>query len=406
MTVWDRLVGQRPVIERLRGAVADDIGRPGARAGEARAQGGGMTHAWLFTGPPGSGRSNAAIAFAAALQCEQGGCGECHSCHEVEVGSHPDVRVTRTEKLSIGVEEVRELVRLSALAPVGRRWQVMVVEDADRLTDQAANALLKAIEEPTERTVWLLCAPTVEDVLPTIRSRSRLVVLSTPSVAEVTDFLVRTDDLPVETASYAARASQGHIGRARALARDEDTRRRRREVVAIPGRLRSLGACLAAAADLNDLAKEEADALASVHDAREKDELDRAYGVVERGRRPREYAPALRELERSQKTRAKRRHLDVVDRGLMDLVSVYRDVLTLQLVGSTGLPAEGLVNDEVRGDLVALADGSTPEQNLNRIQAIFDAREQMLEFNVPPLLALESMMVALAGPGSTPTLAP
>jgi DNA polymerase-3 subunit delta' len=372
-SVWDGLVGQRPVVERLQLAVA-----------------GAMTHAWLFTGPPGSGRSNAAIAFAAALQCERGGCGQCHSCHEVAVGTHPDVRVTRTEKLSIGVDEVRELVRISALAPVGRRWQVMIIEDADRLTDQAANALLKAIEEPTDRTVWLLCAPTVEDVLPTIRSRTRLVVLSTPSTEEVTDFLVRTEGLSVETASYAARASQGHIGRARALARDEGTRRRRREVVAIPGRLRSLGAVMAAAADLNDLAKEEADALTTVHDGREKQELDTAYGVVERGRRPREYAPALRDLEKTQKTRAKRRHLDVVDRGLMDLVSVYRDVLCLQL-GS----ASELVNEELRGDVVALAHASHAAETLQRIEAVFEAREQMLEFNVPPLLALESLMVAL-----------
>jgi len=364
------------VIERLQLAVA-----------------GAMTHAWLFTGPPGSGRSNAAIAFAAGLQCDFGGCGACHSCHEVDVGSHPDVRVTRTEKLSIGVDEVRELVRTSALAPVGRRWQVMVVEDADRLTDQAANALLKAIEEPTERTVWLLCAPTAEDVLPTIRSRTRLVVLSTPSTEAVTDFLVRSDGLPVETASYAARASQGHIGRARALARDEDTRRRRREVVAIPSRLRSLGACLSAAADLHDLAKEEADAITTAHDQREKDDLDRAYGVVERGRRPREYAPALRELEKSQKTRAKRRHLDVIDRGLMDLVSVYRDVLTLQL----GAGVE-LVNEELRGDVVALANASSPDHCLRCIEAVFEAREQMLEFNVAALLALESMMVALLVP--------
>ena len=377
MTVWDGLVGQGPVIDRLQRAVA------GRSTGE-------MTHAWLFTGPPGSGRSNTAIAFAAALQCEQGGCGQCHSCHEVEVGSHPDVRITRTEKLSIGVDEVRELVRASALAPVGRRWQVMVVEDADRLTDQAANALLKAIEEPTDRTVWLLCAPTVEDVLPTIRSRTRLVVLATPSVDDVTDFLVRAEGLGVETASYAARASQGHIGRARALARDEDTRRRRREVVAIPGRLASLGACVAAAADLHDLAKEEADSITSDHDQREKTDLDRAYGVVERGRRPREYAPALRDMEKSQKTRAKRRVLDVVDRGLMDLVSVYRDVLTLQLRAGSDL-----VNEEVRGDVVALANASSAEQSLGRIEAVFEAREQMLEFNVPPLLALESMMVAL-----------
>jgi len=375
--VWDGLVGQTGVIARLERAVV------GTSAGE-------MTHAWLLTGPPGSGRSNTALAFAAALQCERGGCGECHSCHEVTVGTHPDVRVTRTEKLSIGVDEVRELVRTSALAPVGRRWQVMVVEDADRLTDQAANALLKAIEEPTERTVWLLCAPTVEDVLPTIRSRTRLVVLSTPSTEEVTEFLVRTLDLPVERASYAARASQGHIGRARALALDEDTRRRRHEVAGVPGRLRSLGACLAAAADLHDLAKEEAEALTTVHDDREKSDLDRAYGVVERGRRPREYAPALRDLEKSQKTRAKRRVLDVVDRALSDLVSVYRDVLTLQL----GTGSE-LVNEELRGDVVSLAHQTTAEETLGRIEAVFEAREQMLEFNVPPLLALESMTVAL-----------
>ena len=314
MTVWDNLVGQRPVIARLQ-----------------RAMQGGLTHAWLFTGPPGSGRSNVALAFAAALQCERGGCGECQSCHQIEVGSHPDVRVTRTEKLSIGVDEVRELVRTSALAPVGDRWQIMIVEDSDRLTEQAANALLKAIEEPTERTMWLLCAPTVEDVLPTIRSRSRLVVLSTPQPAEVAEFLERVDGVPADVATYAARASQGHIGRARALARDGETRDRRRAVVSIPVGLTSLGAAMTSATRLHDLAKEEAAALTTEHDAREKVDLDRTYGVVERGRRPREYAPALSAMEKGQKTRAKRRHLDVIDRGLMDLVSVYRDALSLQL---------------------------------------------------------------------------
>lgn len=373
MSVFDDLVGQELVIERLRGAVAGD-----------------MTHAWLFTGPPGSGRSNAAIAFAAALQCEQGGCGSCHSCHEVAVGTHPDVRVTRTEKLSIGVDEVRELVRSAALAPAGRRWQIMIVEDADRLTEQACNALLKAIEEPTDRTVWLLCAPTVEDVLPTIRSRTRLVVLATPSSAQVADFLVRHDQVDQTTAVHAARASQGHIGRARALARDEDTRGRRREVVQFPARLTNLGSCMKAATTLHDLAKAEADALTGQHDAREREELDRAYGVVERGRRPREYAPALRDLEKSQKTRAKRRHLDVVDRGLMDLVSVYRDALTLQL----GAGSE-IVNEEIRTDLEKLVAVTTAESNLRRIDAVFAAREQMLEFNVPPMLALESLMMAL-----------
>jgi len=380
VSVWDRLVGQRPVIETLQRAVS----------GTGEGEGSGMTHAWLFTGPPGSGRSNAAVAFAAALQCERGGCGECSSCHEVAVGSHPDVRVTRTEKLSIGVDEVRDLVRSSALAPAGSRWQILVVEDADRLTEQAANALLKAIEEPTDRTVWLLCAPTVEDVLPTIRSRTRLVVLATPSTADVAGFLTRVDGVDEATAWRAARASQGHIGRARALARDEDTRRRRATVVGLAARLSSVGAGVDAAAQLHDLAREEAEAITAEVDEREKADLARAYGVVERGRRPREYAPALRDLERGQKTRAKRRVLDVVDRGLMDLVSVYRDVLAVQL----GDDVE-LVNDDIRADIDRIAAASGPTDQLRRIDAIFEAREQMLEFNVPPLLALESMMVAL-----------
>ena len=376
-TVWDNLVGQRKVAETLQAAV----------------DGHGMSHAFLFTGPPGSGRSNAAVAFAAALQCERGGCGECHECRTVLAGSHADVEVIRTQKLSIGVKEVRDLVRHSAMAPVGRRWQIMIVEDADRLTEQACNALLKAIEEPAARTVWMLCAPTVEDVLPTIRSRCRLVTLTTPTSDDVAAFLVRADGVDPAHATYAARASQGHIGRARALARDEDTRNRRREVVAIPARLISLGACMQAATNLNEVAKQEAELITAELDAREKADLDSAYGVVERGRRPKEYAPALRDMEKDQKARAKRRVLDVVDRGLMDLTSVYRDAIAVAAGASTEL-----VNEEIRGDVELLARVSSPETNLRRIAAIFEAREQMLEFNVQPMLALESMMLALVAP--------
>ncbi len=377
VSVWDDLVGQQRAVDVLRPAV----------------DGHGMTHAWLFTGPPGSGRSNLAVAFAAALQCERGGCGECHSCHTARTGSHADIGVVRTELLSIGVKEVRDLVRRSALAPAGRRWQIIVVEDADRLTEQAANALLKAIEEPNGRTVWMLCAPTVEDVLPTIRSRCRQLTLGTPTAAAVADHLVRRAGVGEALASYAARASQGHIGRARALALDEATRERRRQVVSCPPGLTSLGACMRAAGDLATVAKEEADAITGELDAREKADLDTAYGVVERGRRPREYAPALAALDKAQRTRAKRRVIDVVDRGLMDLVSVYRDAIALAL----GAPGE-LVNAEIRGDVEQVARTSSPELNLRRIGWIFEAREQMVEFNVPVALALESMMVALRVP--------
>lgn len=380
MSVWDDLVGQHRAAAALREAAA----------------GHGMSHAWLFTGPPGSGRSNAAVAFAAALQCEGGGepgCGTCHACHTVLAGSHADVKRVSTEGLSLGVDFIRDLVRASALTPVGRGWQIIIVEDADRLTERAINALLKAIEEPAERTVWMLCTPTVEDVLPTIRSRCRLVTLTTPTAADVAAFLVRSDGVPDALASYAARASQGHIGRARALARDEATRGRRRDVVSIPAGLTTLGRCMKAAQRLAEVTKEEADLVTGDLDAREKADLDSAYGVVERGRRPREYAPALATLLKEQKSRAKRRHLDVVDRSLMDLVSVYRDAIAL----ATGAPGE-LVNAEIRADIDKVVAASTPELNLRRIGWIFEAREQMLEFNVQPALALESMMVALQAP--------
>ncbi|MFB9315766.1 DNA polymerase III subunit delta' [Nocardioides plantarum] len=377
MSVWDDLVGQEHAVTALRRAVGGD----------------GMTHAWLFTGPPGSGRSNAAIAFAAALQCPRGGCGECHDCRTALAGSHADVKIHRTQSVQLRIHEAKELTRQAALSPVGTR-QVFVIEDADRFNDSSGNAMLKAIEEPHPRTVWLLCAPTLEDVLPTIRSRCRQVNLATPRPRDVAAFLVRTEGVPEALAAHAARASQGHIGRARALALDEDTRNRRREVVSLPVRLTSLGACMTAASNLAEVAKQESEAITGELDAREKTALDTAYGVEERGRRPREYGPALKEMLDDQKRRSRRRLIDVVDRGLMDLVSVYRDAIAVAL----GAPGE-LVNAEMRTDIADLVRDSTPELNLRRIDWIFEAREQMVEFNVPVQLALESMMVALKVPG-------
>lgn len=373
-SVWSSLVGQQHAIATLQRAVS----------------GHGMTHAWLFTGPPGSGRSNAAIAFAAALQCERGGCGECHTCHTVLAGSHSDVKVSRTETAVIKVEGIRELVMRSALSPAQGRWQIMIVEDADRLNDSSGNALLKAVEEPSPRTIWLLCAPTVEDVLPTIRSRCRNIVLSTPSAAEVAGFLTNRHGIDPGLAAYAARASQGHIGRAKALATDEGTRNRRREVVSIPSGLVSLGACMNAAANLVDIAKVETEAVGEQINTREREELDTVFGSDRKAKTSRSYKAALSQLTESQKQRGKRRTLDVVDRCLMDLVSVYRDVIAVQ----TGAPGD-LVNEEMRKEISGLARQSTPEQNLRRIDAVFAAREKMLEFQVPPLLALESMMLSL-----------
>ena len=374
MTVWDSLVGQRHAIAILREA----------------ATGNGMTHAWLFSGPPGSGRSNAAIAFAAALQCLQGGCGVCEDCTTTLAGSHPDVTVRRTEKVIISVDEARGWVREAALMPVRRRWQVIIVEDADRLHERANNALLKAIEEPTPRTVWMLCAPQPEDVLSTIRSRTRHVLLATPAAEDVAAFLVDRHAVSPERAAHAARASQGHIGRARALALEEDTRNRRREVVELPPRLSSLGACMTAAANLVDLAKAEAESQTEAQHDKDLHDLEVLYGSDRKTRSQRSAKAAERELAEQHKLRTKRKVLDAVDRSLTELLSVYRDVLLVQ-TGAGG----HLVNEEQRSELEGLARRTTPEATLRRIDAIYEARERMMEFNVPPLLALESLMVTL-----------
>lgn len=382
--VWADLVGQAATVEVLSGAVAS------AQAALSGGTGGGMTQSWLFTGPPGSGRSNAARAFAAALQCPEGGCGHCLACRTALAGSHADVTLVRTERLSIKVDEVRELVRKAAMAPTGERWQVLVVEDADRLTEQAADALLKSVEEPASRTVWLLCAPTVEDVVPTIRSRCRLLVLRTPPPAAVADVLVRRDGVPEEVATAAARASQGHIGRARALATDEAARTRRREVLALPGRLSNLGACIDAATRLVEGASEEAAPVAARLDERETAELEQALGVGTKGAKPRGAQGALKELADEQKTRLKRLQRDALDRALIDLMSLYRDVLVIQ-----GAASVDLVNDEARADIERIARASSAETTLRRIQAILDAREALTE-NVAPQLAMEAMTVELA----------
>lgn len=381
-TVWEDLVGQRPVIDVLQQAAA----------------GHGMTHAWLFTGPPGSGRSNVARAFAAALQCATGtGCGACEACRLVSAGSHPDVTLVRSETTVLYVDDMRSLVQASAKFPSIGRWQIILVEDADRLgtpeNPRTGNALLKAIEEPTPRTLWLLCAPTRADVLPTIASRSRHVTLATPTTPEVTDFLVRQGIEPV-TASFAARASQGHIGRARALCTDEDARRRRREVVSLPARMTSIGAVMTAATTLAEIAKEETAAITDQTERRELESLQSIFGSERKDTSSRAYRAALSSLEKLQKQKARRRVLDVIDRALMDLVSVYRDAIALRV----GAPGD-LVNEEIRGDVEAVARSASAEELLRMIDAVFTAREQMLEFNVPPQLALESMATALRLPG-------
>jgi DNA polymerase-3 subunit delta' len=374
-SVWDELVGQDRSVETLRRAVSGDMHA--------------MSHAWLITGPPGSGRSNAARAFAAALQCGRGGCGICNTCRTALAGAHPDVTLVRTEMLSIGVDEVRDLVRRAAMRPTLGRHQVIVIEDADRVTERGADALLKSVEEPAARTVWILCAPTADDVVATIRSRCRHLNLQTPTVRSVAELLQRRDGVAESVAWYAARVAQGHIGRAKVLARDGEARRRRDAVLEIPFQLSGLGPCLRAAAELVEACAEEAAATTSALDAGELARLQEALGFGTKGARPRQAQAALKDLDDQQKARAKRVQRDALDRALTELTGLYRDVLSVQ----TRSGAE-LVNSELSTKISVLARKSAPEQTLRRIDALLGCRTA-LETNVAPLLAVEATLIAL-----------
>lgn len=377
-SVWADLVGQEPVVETLRAAVA-------SAGGDGRS----MTHAWLFTGPPGSGRSNAALAFAAGLQCKEGGCGQCHSCATARAGSHPDITVITTQGLTIGVDGIREYVRASSLRPALGRWQVLIVEDADRLTDQAAAALLKAIEEPSKHTVWMLCAPAADDVMITLRSRSRSVVLRTPGTAAIARLLVERDGIEPAMAQAVAAASQGHIGRARGLARDPDARERRRMILAIPLSIRGLGDCMIAAQRISDEATTRSKDFCDAADERELADLRQGWGVEDRGRRPAGFAGAASALEKDQKRRRTRMTRDAIDGVLLDLLSLCRDVLAVQC--ATG---SALVNADVTDDIVEIARLWTPESTMGAVDAIVECR-LALTANAAPLLALERMMMGL-----------
>ncbi len=374
--VWEDVVGQEDAVARLRAAATDDAA---------------MTHAWLVTGPPGSGRSVAAKAFAAALQCSGDPVADEVAVAEVRAGTHPDVTVVTTDKVTISIDEVRGLIGLAQRAPARGRWRVIVVEDADRMLERTSNVLLKAIEEPPPRTVWVLCAPSPQDVVVTIRSRCRQVGLRVPSVEAVAELLVRRDGLEPGLALESARAAQSHVGMARRLARDPEARARRRRILESAARIRGVGDAVLAADDLVETAKAEAAARSEERDAREKAELLRALGVEAGATVPPALRAQVKQLEEDQKRRATRQQRDSLDTAMLDLLSLYRDVLVVQL-GASGEVA--LVNEGAAELVRLLAESSTPEQSLRRMDAIGEAR-QRLAGNVAPLLALEAMMVAL-----------
>lgn len=386
--VFSGLIGQEAAVAVLREAAGSARATTAAGDGEgARA----MSHAWLITGPPGSGRSVAATAFAAALQCtgEPVGCGQCPGCRTTLAKTNADVVFVATETSIITVDTARSLVQQAQSSPSQGKWRVLVVEDADRLGESGANALLKAIEEPPAHTVWLLCAPSPEDMIATIRSRCRHLGLRIPRAGAVADLLVDEGVADPETALEAARAAQSHIGLARAFARDPQMRQRRREIITAPARVRSVGEAVIAAGRLLETARAQADAQVGERNAREKSELLRQLGMDEGERATKQSRALLRQLEEDQKRRAKRALTDALDRALVDLLAIYRDVLMVQLDSG-----QELINTDLSDLVHGIAADSSPAQTMARVDHIEQARRRLIA-NGNVLLVLEAMVVSL-----------
>ncbi|MGY4709765.1 DNA polymerase III subunit delta' [Mycolicibacterium sp. CBM1] len=394
--VFARLVGQSAVEAELVGAAR------AARGDSAHdiAATGTMTHAWLITGPPGSGRSVAALCFAAALQCtadDTPGCGRCRSCTTTMAGTHGDVRRIIPEGLSIGVDEMRAIVQIASRRPSTGRWQIVVIEDADRLTEGAANALLKVVEEPPPSTVFLLCAPSVdpEDIAITLRSRCRHVALVTPPTAAIAQVLMDNDGLSAEEAQWAASVSGGHVGRARRLATDADARERRSRALRLARDAATPSRAYAAAEELVTTAEAEAKALNVGRDEAESDELRTALGAGGTGKGTagalRGATGAIRDLERRQKSRQTRASRDALDRALIDLATYFRDALVVANgAGSVVVPNHPDMAEKV----AALAAHAPPDQLLRCIEAVLECRDA-LAMNVKPKFAVDAMVATV-----------
>jgi DNA polymerase III subunit delta' len=381
MAVWDDLTGQAEAIAIFRAA---------AEGGNE----GSMTHSWLITGPPGSGRSNLAFAFATALLSPGTPEGDLAARRQVDARTHPDLAVLTTERVVITIEEVRTLVASSQFSPSIGRYRVMIIEDADRMVERTSNVLLKALEEPPPRTVWILCAPSDADLIPTIRSRVRTVRLRVPSVDDVAELIRRRDGVDAVTAERAAREAQSHIGMAHRLATNAQARERREETLELALGVQSVSDAVLGAARLLEIAGADAKAITEERDAEERESALRSLGVEPGATLPPSLRAQLRQLEEDQKRRATRSLRDGIDRILVDLLSLYRDVVMLQLGSDSAL-----VNRELADRLGRLSERTSPAATLAAMDAIAVARER-IDANVAPALALEAMLVNTVRNGS------
>lgn len=381
MSVWDSLVGQKPVIDMLSRIAQGDPSQ--------------ITQSWLICGPPGSGRSNMARAFAAALESPDHGMSAepTRVTQQVLAGTHPDVTVLTTNKVTIGIDQVREIITTSEQMPATAPWRIIIIEDVDRMLDRTTNVLLKEIEEPAEHCIWLLCAPSAQDVLPTIRSRTRIVNLAVPSTQAVAGFLTSTTNVEPKVAQRAARLAEGHIGIAKLYATDERVMSDRDELVVGVLNLARASDAVLLAGNLIDNAKAQAEADANRITAGQEAEFRRINGLAPSDRIPPKLRDAFNQIAKKDdvKRLVTRRTRDVLDRALNSIASIYRDVAVLQ---NNAEDSVGLINLENRSSITELSVRLNRAGAVTRLDEVAHARKR-LAGNGNPLLVFESLFCAL-----------
>lgn len=381
MSVWDDMVGQRRVAEQLKAVATGD---PSA-----------VAQSWLICGPPGSGRSNMARAFAAALESPDRGMGDepTKVTKQVLAGTHPDVTVLATDKVTIGINDVRELVAQAEQMPSTAPWRIIIIEDVDRMLERTTNVLLKEIEEPSPRTIWLLCAPSAQDVLPTIRSRTRIVNLAVPQTSDVAAYLQSSLGVDEHVAMRAARLSEGHIGVAKLYAGDERVMRDRDDLVVGVLDLHKTSQAVLLAASLNEAAKQQAEADVNAQAEKRQLEFKRVNGIGAQEAVPAKLRGAYNQLAKKDdlKRQTTRRSRDVLDRALNTVASIYRDVAVLQ---NDAEDEAGLINVENRSAISALSARLSRQDTITRLEAIATARRR-LEGNGNVLLLFEALFSEL-----------
>lgn len=381
MSVWESIIGQKPVCDMLSAIATGDSSK--------------LAQSWLICGPPGSGRSNLARAFAAALESPDHGLDAepTRVTRQVLAGTHPDVSILATDKVTIGIDEVRELITVSEQMPSTAPWRIIIIEDVDRMLERTTNVLLKEIEEPAEHCIWLLCAPSAQDVLPTIRSRTRIVNLAVPQPDAVAQWLERSNGIEASVVEQAARLAEGHIGIAKLYATDERVRSERDELVAGVLNLQRASDAVLLADRLNADAKSQAEHDVERVAAREQADFRRINGLGESDRIPPKLRGAYNAIAKKDeiKRKATRRSRDVLDRALNSIASVYRDVAVLQ---NNAEESVGIINREHRAAIAELAAGMSRQGAVARLDHVAVARKR-LNGNGNPLLVFEALFCAL-----------